>query len=167
MAATVLRRHLASAGIEATVLSAGVAAVDGVPATEFAQLVTGSLEGHRSRRLYPDDVTGADLVLCMERSHVREVLLAHPEVFARTYTLKELVRRGRDAGPRLDGEDLAGWLHRAANGRSPAELLSTDPVDDVADPIGRPLGAYQVTLGELESLIEELVALLYPPPPEP
>ena len=52
------------------------------------------LHEHRSRTLDPEMVAAADLVLCMARLHLREVVVAAPSALPRTFTLRELVRRG-------------------------------------------------------------------------
>jgi protein-tyrosine phosphatase len=162
MAATLLRRHLAGAGVVATVTSAGIHASDGMPATDLARLVTGSLDGHRSRRMRPADLAEVDLVLCMERGHLREVVVDAPEALARTFTLRELVRRGTEAGPRRDDESPGDWLRRVGAGRVASDFVAGHPDDDVVDPIGRPLAVYEATHAELDRLTAALVGLIWP-----
>ncbi|MGH7732028.1 MAG: low molecular weight protein arginine phosphatase [Candidatus Eiseniibacteriota bacterium] len=92
MAAGALRRLLASDGGRILVESAGTAAWDDQPATEPAQRVAAragvDISDHRSRRLTPAMVRGADLVLVMERGHLAAVraLGADPE---RSHVLSE------------------------------------------------------------------------------
>ncbi|HEV3165697.1 MAG TPA: Sua5/YciO/YrdC/YwlC family protein [Isosphaeraceae bacterium] len=71
--------------------SAGVAAVDGMPAAtnavEIVSSLGGSLERHASRRLTPELVQHADLIVTMTRDH-HDVLLTHlPEAAHRTRLL--------------------------------------------------------------------------------
>ena len=92
MAAGALRRLLEADGGRILVESAGTAAWDDQPATEAAVRVAASagvdLSGHRSRRLTPTIVRGADIVLVMERGHLAAVraLGADPE---RSHVLSE------------------------------------------------------------------------------
>ena len=85
MAAGALRRLLAADGGRIVVESAGTAAWDDQPATEAAVRVAAlagvDVSGHRSRRLTPAIVRGADMVLVMERGHLAAVraLGADPE----------------------------------------------------------------------------------------
>ena len=76
------------------ILSAGVAATDGMPAASNAIEVVGERGGtlarHLSRRLTPDLVRHADLIVTMTREHF-DVLLAHlPEASGRTRLLDPL-----------------------------------------------------------------------------
>jgi protein-tyrosine-phosphatase len=120
------------------------------------------LARHRSRALQVADVAVADLVVCLARRHCREVVVLHPPVWPRTFTLRELVRRGEAAGPRAADQDLGDWLAELGRGRTRAELLSDDPVDDVADPIGGPDAAYEATAAVLEDLVDRAVAVAFP-----
>jgi protein-tyrosine phosphatase len=146
--------------------SAGVQAIRGVPATpptiDAAAGLGLDLSAHRSRPLTPEMTQSADLVLTMERRHVQEVVLATPEAFPRTFTLKELVRRGSAVGPRAPDESFAGWLERVHEGRRPADLLGASDDDDVADPTGRVLADHRSTASEIDALTTAFLELLVP-----
>ena len=116
----------------------------------------------RARRLDRDLIRGADLVLPLAREHLREVVVAVPDAFARTFTPKELVRRAAAAGGRRPDEALDAFLARLHEGRRHQELLRNDPVDDVLDPIGGPRSGYVRAATELESLALSLAELLDP-----
>jgi protein-tyrosine phosphatase len=120
------------------------------------------LRSHASRLLAPDLLTRSDLVLGMAREHVREAVLLQPALFTRAFTLKELIRRGAEIGPRASNETIPSWLGRAAEGRSPADFLGSAPMDDIADPMGRRFGVFKKTAVEIEALTGELVDLLWP-----
>jgi protein-tyrosine phosphatase len=164
MAEALLRHRLAQLGIVADIHSAGLLDA-GVPASPPAVDVLGErgidLSSHRSRRMARELIDRADLVLCMERRHVREAVLLDPSAFARIFTLKELVRRGEAMGPRGPEESLQEWLARANLGRRVADHLGASADDDVDDPIGRSREFYARTMAELESLISRLVGLLF------
>ena len=166
MAAALLARRLDDAGVKAVVSSAGLL-FDGKPATDHGRAVMADrgidTSGHRSRKLRPDIVSRADLVIGMARSHVREaVALAGPAVMGRAFTLKEIVRRGEELGGRAPGEPLEDWLARLSEGRRPVDLLAEAEAeaDDVADPIGGPRHGYERTAKELDDLTARLAALL-------
>jgi protein-tyrosine phosphatase len=77
MAAVALLHALGPDAERVEVVSAGTAAWEGQPATgpsiEIADANGADLRGHRSRRLSPDLVRSADLVLVMERAHLAAV----------------------------------------------------------------------------------------------
>src|SRR5437868_5703052 len=126
MAAALLGRRLDEAGLKAVVSSAGLL-FDGQPATDHGVAVMADrgldTTGHRSRRLTPDVVAGADLIVGMARGHIREAVAMTPAALRRAFTLKELVRRGEELGGRSPGEPLEEWLARLQAGRRPADLL--------------------------------------------
>lgn len=164
MAAALLGRRLDEAGVKAAVSSVGLL-FDGRPATDHGQSVMAArgidTSGHRSRKLRPELVEGADLVVGMARQHVREaVALAGLPVMGRVFTLKEIVRRGEQHGGREPGEPLGDWLARIAPGRRPADLLGEAESDDVADPIGGPRRGYERAAAELDDLTTRLARLL-------
>lgn len=78
MAVVALERLLGSERDRVEVLSAGTAARDGQPATqptvELCRSEGYDVSAHRARRVTPALLAGADLVLTMEREHLRVVL---------------------------------------------------------------------------------------------
>lgn len=163
MAAALLTRRLDEAGVKAAVTSAGLL-FDGKPATDHGVAVMADrgldTSGHRSRRLGPDLVAGADLIVGMERSHVREAVAMSSEALGRAFTLKELVRRGEEQGGRAADEPLDAWLARLSAGRRTTDLWGDSDADDVADPIGGPRRGYERTADELDDLTARLARLL-------
>lgn len=101
------------------------------------------------------------MVLGMSREHVRYAVVAAPDAWPRAFTLKELVRRGEDAGPRMPGEPLAAWLARVHGGRERTALLGDSLLDDVADPMGGPPQAYTDTMALLDELVRRLAELCW------
>jgi protein-tyrosine phosphatase len=169
MLEVMLGSALRARGVDAHVHSAGVWEV-GHPASAHSESEAADrgldLSGHRSRVIDPGLVEGADLILALAREHVREVAGLVPAAFPRTFTVKELVRRGRSVGPRSTDQSLDEWLADVGRDRSAATYLRPDPDDDVADPIGGPRSQYARTALELESLAVALAGLLDPPPLE-
>src|SRR5262245_2830628 len=163
MAEGLLRRSLARAGVVAMVHSAGLLP-GGAGATPDAIGTMAErgvdIAGHVSRRIDDAMVRDADLIVGMARLHVREACTTHRAPLNRTFTLRELVRRGEEIAPRAEGEPIAAWLARAGAGRRPADLLGASDADDVADPVGQARAVYEDTADELEDLIDRLAALL-------
>ncbi len=164
MAEAFLRRRLEEQGVPAQVHSAGLLsagrAVDpyGVEALRGWGLDT---SGYRSRRLTAEMVSRADLVLCMARDHVREAVLLDRDAWPRTFTLKELVRRGEEVGPRSPGQSFEEWLAKVHAGRSHRELLGSSTRDDVVDPIGMGKQDFRRIAQELDELVDRLVELAW------
>jgi protein-tyrosine phosphatase len=159
-----LRHRLEEAGIEANVHSAGVLDA-GNPAHHHGVHVLSArgidLSAHRSRSISADLLRDADLVVAMAREHVREAAVEMSDAFPKTFTLKELVRRGRRVGARQPGEPLEEWLAKIHAGRSARELIGVSNEDDIADPIGQPRHAYERMVEDLDALIGELVWLVW------
>jgi protein-tyrosine phosphatase len=144
------------------VASAGTAGWEGSPA--MAESVAAAAErgadirGHVARRLAPEHVRGADLVIAMATEHRNRIVAAVPEVAGRTFTLKELVRLLEalpPAGPRAAGP----WMQRVAEAdalRSSGTALRPED-EDVADPLGLPIEGYRAVAWELEAWCERLV----------
>jgi protein-tyrosine phosphatase len=162
MAAALLRRQFQAFGVDGRVESAGLV-TEGEAASEFAGAVLADmgveLGMHRSRRINVQTIAGADLILGMERAHVREVVTVSPPAFGRSFTLKEIVRRAETVGPRDASESLPDWLARVHLGRKATALLGADRDDDIADPYGRSRAVYAETAAQLETLEERLVLL--------
>src|SRR5262245_57135116 len=99
MAEGLLAHRLSSLGIESRVRSAGTHAFD-LPVSPESVAALGELgvdiSAHIPRALDAHILSedGADLVLTAAREHLRVVSLTDRSVWARTFTLKELVRRG-------------------------------------------------------------------------
>lgn len=135
MAEAVARRELETLGWRhVEVESAGVAAVDGMPASAGAVRAARArgldLSGHRTRRLTATEVEEADLVLAMSSGHLRRVA--------------ELGGRGR-------AHLLADFAHgeEGAGG-------------EVPDPFGGDDAVYEETLEVLEDLVATSLRRLEP-----
>lgn len=93
------------------VLSAGIAAGNGFPATRYAVEAARMWEldvtPHRSQQLSPRLIERADLILTMAPEHHREITRMVPEAKEKTYLLKSFP----DNSPR--GEDVEDPIGRA------------------------------------------------------
>ncbi len=135
------------------------------PANEMGQEILAArgldLSVHRSRTVSREILLGADLVIGMARQHVREAVVAAPEAWPRTFTLKELVRRGETSGPRSAEESLSAWLNRLSGDRTTADMMGSSDDDDIADPIGGPRAGFEHMVVEVDDQLERLVSLAW------
>jgi protein-tyrosine phosphatase len=166
MAEAMLRHRLELAGRdrEVTVRSAGVldsgrpAAWQAMDALAPRRL---SLDEHRSTRLTSHLLADVDLVLGMAREHVRAVVVAEPAAWPRTFTLKELVRRGEEVGPRSGGQELGEWLTKVGAGRTRSDLAGDAFEDDIPDPVGSDPEVFEALALELDDLLARLAILVW------
>lgn len=149
-----------------TVMSAGLLRA-GEPATAETVKVMQrrglDVRTHRSRGLADALMPAPDLVIAMTRQHARAVVDLVPELFRRTFTLKDLVARAAIQGRRLPGESLDTYLARVNGERRFGALVGMNSADDVADPIGRDLRTYERCAAEVEAAVTTMVDLLWPP----
>jgi len=165
LAAAALQRRVAPRDPSVAVESSGLGP-GGFPATpptiDAARVLGLDLSDHRSRTVDRAQIGRAELVLAMERAQVREVVVVDQRAWPRTFTLKELVRRGEGIDARAPDEPIAAWLHRAGAGRRPVDVLGTSRDDDVADPTLDPLADYEGVARELDDLLARVVDLAWP-----
>jgi protein-tyrosine phosphatase len=164
-AQAMLARELAARGEHARVTSAGIAAGGAVPVPgEVAVVLAGyglDVTGHRSSLMTAAGLGRADLIVTLAREHLRHAVVAVPEAWPRAFTLRELARRGAQAGPRAPGEPLAGWLARVHDGRSRLALLGDGEPDDVADPAGGRMGDYKRTAAQISAAVARVADLAW------
>jgi len=165
IAAALLEMRLKEPAPEVVVESAGLRETDATLDNGALRVLDRQgvdLRRHHSRAIDSEMVGGATLVLGLEREHVREAVLLDPSVWPRTFTLKEIVRRGEATGARRPGESISDWVARAHGDRSQRDLLGADRADDVADPFGGPPGGYEEAAEEIDDLVTRLVSLVWP-----
>lgn len=138
------------------------------------------ISAHAARHLARAMVESADLVLTMTAEHRADVQAMAPASESRTFSLKEFValieslelnpdgdekERGsphswKDA--RRSEERLREVVERAARLRSERGEVPVD--EDIADPIGLSLHAFEATAWELRDLFERLIDRVFPLP---
>jgi protein-tyrosine phosphatase len=165
MAEAFLRRKLATAGLsDVSVGSAGLLESGRSPTDDGIETMATwgiDLGEHRSRQMTDEMLRAADLVIGMAREHVREVAVNVPDVWPRTFTMREFIRRGEEIGPRAPGQPFDEWVAKLHAGRIPSSLLGSSEDDDVADPMGRSRRAYETSATEIDALTTRLVALIF------
>jgi protein-tyrosine phosphatase len=164
IAAALLETRLRETAPEVVVESAGLRETDATlddGALAVLDRYGVDLRRHNSRAIDSAMVGAATLILGLEREHVREAVLLDPSVWPRTFTLKEVVRRGEATGARAHNESIEDWIARAHAGRTPHDLLGADPSDDVADPYGGAPGDYEDAAAEIDHLVGRLVLLIW------
>jgi protein-tyrosine phosphatase len=162
MAAALLARQLAVLGVTVPVRSAGMIGGGAPPFPEVVSVMAWygiEIASHRSRIARAADLARASLVLAMARENLRYAVITEPGAWPRAFTLKELIRRGEQIGPRPPGEPFADWLSRTHAGRERMSLLGDSATDDVADPAGGSLRAYADTASLLDRLVTRLAEL--------
>jgi len=95
----------------------------------------------------------------MDRDNLRHAVVTEPGAWPRTFTLRELIRRGEGVEPRPPDEPFSGWLSRVHAGRERVALLGDSADDDVPDPAGGPLRAYADLAGLLDRSLTRLAEL--------
>ncbi|MFZ4518757.1 MAG: hypothetical protein ACOYOP_10230 [Microthrixaceae bacterium] len=143
----IARFDLERRGIPAVVASAGFLQ-GGVPAAEGSVQTAArrglDLRSHHSRRIDPDMLDAADVVLAMEGAHVMRLVGDWPERTDHVLTVEGAAAAARLGvpGAPLDGPGLRAWAV-AAQPRVLGRVLDT--TDDVPDPMHGPARAYRRT----------------------
>jgi protein-tyrosine phosphatase len=163
MAEGLLRAHLHEAGINAQVGSAGLLPGGSSAAPEAVAVMAErgiDITRHVSCQITADIARSANLIVGMSRHHVREACVSYGALLQRAFTLRELVRRGEEIGPRRQDETLYTWLGRVGAGRRPTDLVGDGSQDDIVDPIGKPRPVYEQTADELDDLLTRFLNLV-------
>jgi protein-tyrosine-phosphatase len=171
MAEAFFRAEVARRGADVEVGSAGLAVgsmrarmgAASIPAPRGTVQVMAEagfdLQGHRAVQASEELLAGCDLVLVMERAHVREVALRAPEALDRVFVLKHLVELG-ERRP-LTATDLRGRVDelRARRG-DPRIAARLGPEVDLADPIGAPYPMFLAARDEIGQYMRRAAEIL-------
>jgi protein-tyrosine phosphatase len=148
MAGAILAEHVPGL----LVSTRGTHVVEGMPMSWRTRDALAGLglqvDRHRSAQLTAADLRDADLVVAMAREHVNYVRRQHPEVAARTATLRRLVRE-------LPSTEGTLTERIASLGLAAAELQAWE---DIEDPAGGDVDAFH----ECGREIHDLLGLLRP-----
>jgi protein-tyrosine phosphatase len=163
MAEAFLRQRLDARQLDVVVKSAGTRTQGRPPVDEVIELMAGyelDVSEHRSQLVSKQLVAEADLIICMARDHLREVVLIDGDAYARTFTLKELVRLGEDAERRAPDMAIADWLRKLDDGEP---TIGFSVLDDIEDPVGRRFAMHRRVCEEIDALVDRMVNLVWPP----
>lgn len=166
MAEALLRHHLTAVDLPLPVSSAGTIGWNSSGPTDHTLTALAErgviLDGHISRRMNKDLIAPNVLVVTMTNDHADAVRNHHPEAASRTFVLGQLVRLGEKLrakdGPRGD-LPLEQWLDKVDQLRDHPRRRAL-PRDEIRDPLGEPLEAYQVLAEQLDDLTARLARLL-------
>jgi len=167
MAEVLLRARLATVAPDVVVGSVGVL-FDGRPAERNAVRAMArrdlDLSQHVSRILSLELVQDASVIIGMERQHVVAVSDLDADLFARTFTLPELVASVDVVGSRPAGTDLRTWVERAGSVRTLERYGLVDASTEIADPMGGTGRAFRACADTIDGLLATFVELAWPTP---
>ncbi|HEX4016962.1 MAG TPA: hypothetical protein VHX15_09510 [Frankiaceae bacterium] len=162
MAEALLRHHLDAADFTVPVSSAGTIGWNSSGPTDHTLTALAErgvvLEGHISRRMNAGIIEPAWLVLAMTNDHADAVSNHYPDAAPRTFVLGQLIRLGEREGPRGE-RTVQAWLEAVDGLRNPKRRRA-QPADEIRDPLGEPLEAYQALAATLDDLTERLARLI-------
>jgi protein-tyrosine-phosphatase len=139
---------------EWTVSTAGTHVIEGQPMSWRTKEALARLgfeaDGHLSRQLRPADLATADVLVGFELWHISYIRRSHPEVAAKTATLKRWCR------------DLAGTSGPLAERVAAANLADATlaPWEEVDDPAGGDVEVAAACAREILGLLTTLAELL-------
>ncbi len=147
------------------VTSAGTRAVVDAPVHPDSALAVGErggdVAGFAARQLRAHMVAEADLVLTMTTEHRTAVLGMEPRALQRSFTLREaadlaeLVAPAPEAGQAAPGaRSLAQRMAAARSRRAPGA------VDDIDDPVNRPLAAHRDAVEAISACLDRLLPVV-------
>lgn len=113
---------------------------------------------HHSQQLTPSLIAQADLVLVMTVQQAVEVTAADRNVWSKTFTLVDAVRRAERLGGPRPRQDVGGWVSWLHAGRTTESLLRSRSTDDIPDPYGGSSRVYEQTRDRLDDLVSRLLA---------
>lgn len=167
LAVAALRRRLGPAAERFEVYSAGTGALAGRPMTPEAAAVVaaygGDPDGFLSSEITANLVAQADLVLTATRAHRSQVVTLEPQALRRGFTMIEFARTALELGERLPTGDPVERAHTlvatAARHRGTVRRARPDD-DDIPDPIGQPMSAYQSTGAVIARAVDASITAL-------
>ncbi|MEV0003511.1 low molecular weight phosphatase family protein [Micromonospora sp. NPDC050980] len=163
MAEFIARRLFADLPVAAT--SAGTEAVDGAVMHPYAVEVVAATDADvttfRTRRLRPEHLTAADLVLTATRRQRSTCTALAPSALGRTFTLHQFARLAGAAAPAEAKGDTPVRAAVAAVVRARGRMQPAAPgADDLWDPIGGSPADFRRCAEEIERSIRSVCALI-------
>ncbi|HHV62928.1 MAG TPA: ribose 5-phosphate isomerase B [Firmicutes bacterium] len=129
-------------GADIQVISAGLAAPEGEPASRLAVEVMKErnldISGHRARSITRQLVEDADLILTMTAGHKRSLVAMYPEAEGKVFSMKEFAAGA--GGKPGDGDGPGGGG------------------GDIPDPFGGSIEAYRAAADEIGDAVERIIS---------
>ena len=171
LAEQLLAARLATAGIDASVSSAGTAALVGQGMPQEASALSlrygGVPDLHVARQLTESLIDDADLVLTASREHRAAVASLVPRSARRAYTLAEFARIAEFLESSSEGaESLASVaspldvIDAISMNRGFAAPPAQPADDDIIDPYGRPAEIYEESARVIDAAVTAVVRAL-------
>lgn len=165
-----LARLLPVSAHQVVVTTAGVDALEGMPPSPLLVAAAGlgglDVAAHRATAMTRAIAESADLLLTMTRRQRAQLVLQHPGLRSRTFSLVELavVLRGAAGVPRRPALADAGWLESALRALVPvaaAQSRLVTPAEDgrwdVTDPYAQGPEVHDRVVGEVEDVVRALI----------
>ncbi len=126
------------------------------------------VEGHRSRMIDRSMIGSADLVLTSAREHRSAVVRMLPGAIGRTFTIRQFARLSVAVPPLFsaDASDLGRQLLVEAKAARGTVQPGSQEQDDLPDPMGRPLAAFEACAVDLDAAVAAIMAPLHLRSPE-
>ena len=182
MAEAILRQMAEKEGLDLTIRSAGVFAMEGAEASEASRQVLqqrGIVADHRSQSVTQGLIDWSDLILAMTRVHKQHLLTQYPVSVDKTFTLKEFVLANENTERLIQDLNqlrveitMKEAANETENNPEWNELLETEQKlfrelmeqlegVDISDPFGQDVEVYEQCAQELESLLKKLINKLH------
>jgi protein-tyrosine phosphatase len=156
-----LRTQLRARRTDAHVVGAGFGPAGEPPLPDVVAALAHvgiDVSGYRSRTVDRGLIAGADLIVTAERLHVVRLSEDDTDVFARTFTLPELVTLAEATGPRR-GAPLEEWVRAVGASRTPASFLASN-VQEIADPTGLSSATVAASVADIGEWCRRLAVML-------
>ena len=166
-----LARLLPGSAHQVVVRTAGVDALEGMPPSPVLIAAAGrhglDVASHRATAMTRELAESADLLLTMTRRQRAQLVLQHPRLRARTFSLVELAVLLRSAAgvPPRPALTAAGWLEAALRALVPVaaeQARSVPPAEDgrwdVTDPYAQGADVHDRVVDEVEDVVHAVVA---------
>ena len=144
------------------VASAGLAAPTGAEMGEHTPEEVrrrgGDPTGFVARRLKPEHLEEADLVLAATRDIRTETISMAPRMMRRAFTIRELALLLAAGVPGTEGLDAAELVRHLASYR---HLVASSPLD-LEDPVGRNVDVHRRVYDEIDGCVDVIVDRLAP-----
>jgi len=179
MAEAMLRRFAEQSGLPLEVRSAGLAAMEGMPMSNYSSsiLMENNITANSiAQKVDEQLVDWADLILAMTMNHKREMIQRYPAALEKTFTLKEYVADESEGSAEVaelaEMEKLVVELQlrkslsqdlRDEDKQKLVEFMRKAPNYDIADPFGGELWHYRQCYEEIERSLAKLLDKLKTP----